>query len=124
MAHTALRHFPACAVLVFGVPAFAFFNALAEEGIYRGVLQGSLERAFGEGAPPVIILATQATAYAAAHYRGGFPNGASGYLMTLAYGILLGYLRRRTNGMLSPCLAHFAADLVIGYILVLVLLNS
>ncbi len=119
-ARQSLRRLPLWSVFVFGVPAFALVNALAEEGIYRGVLQEALGRVFGRetfGAKTFVLL-LQASAFAAAHYLGGFPNGADGYAMALLYGLVLGYLRDRTGGMLAPCLAHFAADLAIGYVLV------
>ncbi|MDA8088048.1 MAG: CPBP family intramembrane metalloprotease [Nitrospiraceae bacterium] len=110
-----MRWLPSWLVAAIGVPVFALFNALAEEGIYRGVLQKALGRAFGEKTPALLL---QASAFAAVHYRGGFPSGPLGYVMALAYGLVLGYLRRRSGGMLAPCLAHIMADLTIGYILV------
>lgn len=116
MAREALRRLPLRLIMVFGVPVFALLNALAEEGIYRGVLQEALDRATGG---TTLVLFIQASAYAAAHYAGGFPNGLNGYLMALAYGVALGFIRQWTGGMLGPFLAHFMADLTIGYILVL-----
>jgi hypothetical protein len=38
-------------------------------------------------------------------------------LMVLVYGIALGYLRKRGNGMLAPYITHVIADLTIGYFL-------
>jgi membrane protease YdiL (CAAX protease family) len=99
------------------VPGFALANAAAEELVYRGVLQHAFETAFPTR--PLLTLALQASAFAAAHFQAGFPNGWLGYLMTFAYALMLGYLRWRTRGMLAPWAAHVAADAVIGVTLVL-----
>ncbi|MGZ3656656.1 MAG: CPBP family glutamic-type intramembrane protease [Bdellovibrionota bacterium] len=99
------------------VPGFALANAAAEEAVYRGVIQYALEKVFAQRA--WLALALQASAFAAAHFIAGFPNGKIGYLMTFVYALLLGWLRRRTNGMLAPYIAHVVADTVIGVTLVL-----
>ncbi len=104
-------------MLLLGIPGFALLNAFAEEVVYRGVLQHALEARFGERQK--LILASQASAFAAAHFMSGFPNGKIGYLMTFLYALMLGYLRDRTRGILAPYVAHVAADLVIGITLLL-----
>ncbi|MGE3760374.1 MAG: CPBP family intramembrane glutamic endopeptidase [Pseudobdellovibrionaceae bacterium] len=98
------------------IPVFALLNALAEEVIYRGIMQEVLSKRMRS---QVLILSIQAAAFAAAHYAAGFPNGVVGYLMVFGYGIALGYLRYRTNGMLAPYIAHVIADLTIATFLVL-----
>lgn len=104
-------------LLFVGVPAFALINAFVEEAVYRGFLQQALMvRLPGRD---YLVLALQASAFAAAHYFSGFPNGLVGYGMTFLYALSLGYLRLRTGGVLVPFLAHVTADLVIGYTLVL-----
>jgi len=105
-----VSQYPAWLVFFIGIPLFALFNAFAEEIVYRGVLQEALMRVFA--APAAILL--QASAFAAIHVASGFPNGIAGYVMVLAYGTMLGYLRIRSAGMLAPYLAHVLADLVIG----------
>ena len=97
---------------VIAAPLFAVCNAFAEEAVYRGVLQETLSRVFDRR---LVILILQASAFAAAHYEAGFPNGISGYLMVIIYGLVLGDLRIRTGGMLAPFLTHVLADLTIGY---------
>lgn len=111
------RQVPFWFMLLVGIPGFALLNAFAEEVVYRGVLQDALRRRFANGLP--LLLAAQASAFAAAHYAAGFPNGKMGYLMTFAYALMLGYLRERSNGMLAPYVAHVAADFVIGLTLLL-----
>ena len=104
-------------LLIYGVyvPAFALLNAMAEEAVYRGLVQESLTRAFRH---PALILFLQASAFAAVHYASGFPNGVVGYFMVLIYGSMLGYLRMRTNGILAPFIAHVIADTAIAMLLI------
>ena len=108
-----IAHYPKGFVLLAGVPLFALLNALAEEVVFRGVLQQALMTVFRP--QPAVIL--QAVAFAALHFAAGFPNGIAGYLMVLVYGAMLGYLRQRSSGMLAPYLTHVLADLVIGFYL-------
>ncbi len=105
-------------LLLFGlVPVFALVNAAVEEIVYRGVLQEGLEESWGSTIWVMLVL--QASAFAAAHYGAGFPNGKIGYLMVFVYAMMLGWLRRRSGGILAPYVAHVVADAVIGITLVL-----
>lgn len=108
--------YPQWLILIIGIPLFAIINAFAEEVVYRGVMQEALARVFSQ---KYLVLILQASAFAAVHFAVGFPNGSFGYLMVFVYGLVLGYLRLRTNGMLAPYLAHLIADLTIGYFLCL-----
>ena len=101
-----------------GIPIFATLNAAAEELVYRGFVQEGARSAFPpERFGPEPFLALSAAAFAAAHYAAGFPNGAVGYVMVLGYGIMLGWLREKTRGLLAPWVAHVTADTVIAAIL-------
>ncbi len=111
------KQMPFWFMLLVGIPGFALLNAFAEEMVYRGVLQDALEKKLGDRQP--LILISQASAFAAAHYMAGFPNGKLGYLMTFAYALMLGYLRDRSRGMFAPYIAHVFADVVIGLTLLL-----
>ncbi len=110
-----VAHYPKPLILLLGIPLFALINALAEEIIYRGILHEALTHTFSNGYLAIVL---QATAFAAIHFAVGFPNGLWGYLMVLCYGVMLGYLKKRTSGILSPYLSHIVADLTIGYYLV------
>jgi membrane protease YdiL (CAAX protease family) len=110
MMGTSLQY-PFWIVLGVGIPIFALINAVAEEVVYRGVLQEALTRTFDNAA---LIIFLQASAFAAAHVMTGFPNGIVGYFMVLLYGGVLGFLRFRTRGLLLPYLTHVLADLTIG----------
>ena len=58
----------------------------------------------------------QAVAFGALHLL-GIPGGWIGVAMAAAYGVMLGWLRRRSQGMLAPYLAHGLADVAIFGIL-------
>lgn len=111
------RGVPRWFLFLIGIPLFALLNAFAEEAIYRGVLFEALLRRFRNKV--WLVLAVQASAFAAAHYLSGFPNGKLGYAMTFVYALMLGFVRLWSGGLLAPFVAHVAADLVIGYTLVL-----
>ncbi len=109
-----VSHFPKPLIFLLGVPVFACLNAFSEEIIYRGVLQEATLRV---NIKPGIGILLQASAFAALHFLGGFPNGYVGYIMTFVYGTALGILRHKTKGMLIPYVTHVTADLVIMYFL-------
>lgn len=108
-----LAHVPTVVLVLLGIPLFAILNAATEEAVFRGVFHTALLES-----SPWRWLATvvQAAAFAAIHYEMGFPHGPVGYVMVFGYGLLLGYLRLRTGGLLAPIAAHIIADLVIGMI--------
>lgn len=89
---------------------FCTFNAALEEITWRGVMMEALDSALGPGWWAIVI---QAGSFAVAHYRGGFPNGIVGSLMVFAYGLMLGFIRRKSRGIVGCWLAHVAADLTI-----------
>lgn len=103
------------------VPCFAALNALVEEVVFRGVLQHALTEVFGNRHGVVWL---QAAAFAAFHFARGFPNGWTGYAMTLLYGSALGYLKRWAGGLPAPWICHVLADLTIFYYMVNVIWHS
>lgn len=106
-----LSNIPTVVLALLGIPLFAISNAATEEMVFRGVLQTALL----QWSPlPWLAIAVQAAAFAAIHYEMGFPNGPVGYGMVFVYGLVLGYFRMRTGGLLAPITAHIVADLVIG----------
>jgi membrane protease YdiL (CAAX protease family) len=118
-----LAHFPAMPVWMFPFAGFGFSlgNAVMEEFAYRGIILQALDSAAGPG---LLSLLVQAWLFGALHYREGFPNGAWGLVMTAVYGIMLGVLRRRSQGMLAPWAVHVFADCVIFTILAGMVLKS
>jgi uncharacterized protein len=100
--------------LIFVGLAFAIANSIVEESIYRGILWEAFARIFGN---VVIVTTLQAAIFGIAHIQ-GFPRGPIGVAMAFVYGILLGWVRHRSKGLLAPMVVHFIADLTI-YIIML-----
>ena len=96
-------------LLVLGLVLFSVVNALLEELVFRGLVQGALADMLGPGLVPVLI---QAALFGVCHWQ-GFPSGPIGALMAGFWAFLLGLARRRTEGLLTPFLAHIAADAAI-----------
>jgi uncharacterized protein len=90
--------------------AFSVVNAAGEEAAYRGVVLGALDTA---GVTAATALVLQAVAFAALHFRAGFPRGLVGIALTFVYGLVLGELRRRAGGLVAPFITHVLTDLVI-----------
>jgi len=108
-----MPNMPAWFLPIVGI-TFAASNAAVEEFVFRGVIMQALDSAAGPGIISVIF---QGWLFGAIHYREGFPKGGWGTAMTLVYGLLLGGIRRHSQGMLAPWVAHVIADLVIFAIL-------
>jgi membrane protease YdiL (CAAX protease family) len=85
--------------------AFATANAAVEELLFRGAILHQLRYTFGVW--PAV--ATQAAAFGLFHLH-GYPYGPIGVALATTYGLLLGAIRLRSNGLLAPWLAHVAAD--------------
>lgn len=94
--------------LVGAALTFSILNALLEEVIWRGILLQWLAQVLRPG----IAILIQALSFGIAHWN-GVPSGLSGVVLATGYGILLGMLALRTDGLLAAVLAHVAADLVI-----------
>ena len=111
-----LAHFPVMPswLLPLAGLGFACGNAALEELAFRGIIMQAFESALGAGWP---ALGCQAALFGAMHFRQGFPNLGWGLVMTIVYGVLLGALRRQSQGMLAPWLAHVFADGAIFVIL-------
>jgi uncharacterized protein len=104
-------------VLVLAVVGFSAVNSVWEEALYRGILQNELTDTLG-AAPAIVV---QAAAFGFAHLN-GFPSGWVGAVMAGGWGLLLGILRHKSNGMAAPYVAHIAADTTIA-VLALTLLS-
>ena len=88
--------------------SFSLVNAAVEEAIFRGVLQTAMESVSG----PVVAVVVQAVAFGVLHIV-GVPTGIVGAVMAGSWGLLLGFMRWRTRGLLAPYVAHVAADATI-----------
>jgi membrane protease YdiL (CAAX protease family) len=112
---TRIPSLPLALLAVAGL-TFATVNAAAEEAVFRGVIQWTLESSVGAG---VAALLLQALAFGLWHVK-GFPRGGAGVVLAFVYGLMLGVIRRQAGGMLAPWAAHVGADLTIFGILVAV----
>jgi membrane protease YdiL (CAAX protease family) len=92
---------------------FSLMNALLEEIFFRGVTYDALESQWGWRTAVII-----SGALFGAFHIAGYPPGPLGAVMAGVYGIMLGWLRRRTGGLLWPTIAHVVADATIFVILV------
>jgi membrane protease YdiL (CAAX protease family) len=92
---------------------FAILNALLEEVIWRGVMQDAFAVQFG----PTWAVLAQAVGFGVLHAH-GFPRGLAGMVMATIYGLMLGDLRRRVQGVAAPVIAHVGADTTIFAIVV------
>ncbi len=91
-----------------GIIPFAMLNAAFEELIWRGIVWQDVDGAFGKRAALVVC----ALSFGLAHYR-GFPSGAVGVGLATVYGLMMGIVRQRADGLFAPWLAHVFADIVI-----------
>lgn len=97
------------AVVVIGYClGFAFINALLEEFVFRAAILRGLLGAF----PVWLALGLQGALFGFVHLN-GVPGGWSGVLLATIFGIFMGDLMRRSDGILYPVLAHIMADIVI-----------
>jgi hypothetical protein len=92
---------------------FAAANAAAEEVFFRGAFLVGLSEAAGVATALLI----QAASFGLLHL-GGFPSGWVGAALAAAYGMLLGLLRIRAQGLIAPWVAHSLADLAIISVIV------
>lgn len=89
--------------------AFYCLNAAVEEWVFRGILFKELSVS-GVAIGWIILL--QAISFGCLHWQ-GIPGGKAGVLLSGLYGIVQGWLRWRSGGLLVPWMSHVAADLVI-----------
>ena len=87
---------------------FAVVNAVMEELVFRGILFDAIDSQWG----PSITLIGTAVLFGLGHLH-GYPPGTIGVVLAMLFGLALGGLRLWTGGLLSPILAHIAADATI-----------
>lgn len=103
-----LPAWPVSLLVVAGL-VFSVCNAILEEILFRGLLQGALKSLVSSIWVPIIF---QGIAFGLLHWH-GFPNGAVGVCLSGIWGTGLGWARERSNGLLTPTLGHMVADMVI-----------
>jgi len=93
---------------------FSVFNSLWEEIILKGILWNGLEIFISNA---LLINIFQAVLFGIMHFN-GFPRGIIGAVLAGIYGLLIGFIRKNSNGLLAPVITHFFADAAIFGILI------
>ena len=105
---------PLALIIPMGV-GFAVVNSVYEEGIFRSIFLSTFSEAVGFFCGLVL----QALWFSLLHYRAGFPSGVMGMVLTFLFGMAMGYLVRRTKGILVPIVIHAVADLSVFVLVVM-----
>ena len=92
---------------------FAVLNAILEELMFRGILYDALESQCGWR----LAVGLERALFGILHVH-GYPPGSLGVVLAGVYGLLLGWLRHRTQGLALPIVAHVCADAAIFSIFV------
>ncbi len=98
---------------------FAIINAVYEEFIFRSVLFSVFSKTIGFASALIL----QSIWFSFLHYQAGFPSGIVGAGLTFIFGLALGYLVKRTQGILLPIFIHFFADFSI-FVLIVARMNG
>lgn len=86
-----------------------FFVCLAEEGLFRGIIQKGLSQILRKTkAGSVASIALAALSFGFAHYRGGI----SYIVFATTAGVFYGFVFQRTNRLESSILVHFGLNTV------------
>jgi membrane protease YdiL (CAAX protease family) len=99
--------------VLLGGTLFAVVNAVMEELVFRGILFDAIDSQSGAW----ISLIGTAVLFGLGHLH-GYPPGTIGVVLAMLFGLALGALRLWAGGLLSPILAHIAADATIYSIVV------
>ena len=99
-------------LIIYGI-LFSVFNSIWEEFIIKGILWDGLERLTLNF---IVLNTIQAVLFGVLH-KNGFPRGLTGAILAGVYGFLIGIIRRKSKGLLAPCITHAFADATIFVIL-------
>ena len=95
-------------IIIIGI-LFSVFNSMWEEIILKGILWNGLELFISN---IIVINLFQAVLFGVMHYN-GFPRGVVGAVLAGVYGLLIGFIRKYSKGLLAPIITHFFADATI-----------
>ncbi len=96
---------PTILLILMGI-GFAIINSIYEEGLFRSILFSYFSKEIGL----ISALILQSIWFSFLHYQAGFPSGEIGIILTFIFGLIMGYLVHRTNGILIPVIIHAVAD--------------
>lgn len=94
-------------LLILAGLGWAMLNAASEETIYRGFLMSRLED--NVGSKGAFFL--QALLFTIAHLWTKIPFGFWALLLVFAFGMLMGWLVKKTQGLFAAVYVHFCVDL-------------
>lgn len=100
-------------IIIIGL-LFSVFNSIWEEIILKGILWNGLELFISN---ILLINLFQAVLFGVMHFN-GFPRGLIGAILAGLYGLLIGFIRKYSKGLLAPMITHFFADATIFGILI------
>jgi|GEM_PF-1987129 len=88
---------------------WAMLSAASEETIYRGFLMSRLEE--NVGSKGAVFL--QALLFTIAHLWARIPFGFWALLLVFVFGMVMGWLVQKTQGLLSAVTVHFCVDMAL-----------
>lgn len=98
---------------------FSLINGIYEESIFRSILLSHFSNFMGFSAALIL----QAIWFSFLHYQAGFPSGVLGILLTFIFGIIMGYLVKRTRGLMLSILVHVVVDFAVFMLVLLRMQN-
>jgi hypothetical protein len=101
-------------LLLGGVLVFSIANALWEELLMKWLMWDGVERLVQSRA---FVIGYQAAFFGLLHFH-GFPRGWLGVALAAGYGLLLGFLRARSGGLLALVVTHVFADVTICLLII------
>ncbi|TGL60688.1 CPBP family intramembrane glutamic endopeptidase [Leptospira sarikeiensis] len=99
-------------VLISAGIGFAILNAIAEEFLFRGIL---FESFLSANISIRLSWILQAISFGILHLH-GFPRGWIGVGLACIYGLMTGWIRILSKGIVYPIAVHFFADITIATI--------
>lgn len=100
-------------IIIFLGLLFSVFNAIWEEIIFKGILWNGVKKLSNSF---MIVNFFQGLLFGIMHLH-GFPSGITGAYLSGIYGLLIGFIREKSNGLLAPIVTHFFADITIFIII-------
>jgi membrane protease YdiL (CAAX protease family) len=91
-----------------GGVVFAVVNAFQEEVMFRGIFMDALQSQIGT----LAAILAQALFFGLLH-REGYPPGPVGMFLATLFGVMQGWLRVASQGLLMPIIVHIGADATI-----------
>ncbi len=92
---------------------YALSRGFMEELLYRGLFLRRLEPLIGANASNLLTAMVFTMAHTKAYLSHAVPNVVAAAGITLALGLILGWLMQKTESLIGPALVHAGADILI-----------